>query len=147
MILTQLAFYSDSDELHLRVESKAHFADAPDMESIMIDGTIVRAHACTAGAPQGNLEEPEDRALGRSRGGFRKKIHVMVDALGNPLDFVLTGGQVADITQAHTLVEGVQATYALMDKAYDCDKLIEQLKSQGIIPVIPSKADRKEPRE
>nr|VFJ93710.1 MAG: Transposase DDE domain-containing protein [Candidatus Kentron sp. H]VFJ94355.1 MAG: Transposase DDE domain-containing protein [Candidatus Kentron sp. H]VFK01160.1 MAG: Transposase DDE domain-containing protein [Candidatus Kentron sp. H] len=71
----------------------------------------------------------------------------MVDALGNPLDFVLTGGQVTDITQAYTLVEGVQATYALMDKAYDCDKLIEQLKSQGIIPVIPSTADRKEPRE
>ena len=129
----------------------AHFADAPDMESIMIDGTIVRAHGlCRWRAPGqfgGNLEEPEDRALGRSRGGFRKKIHVMVDALGNPLDFVLTGGWVADITQAHTLVEGVQATYALMDKAYDCDKLIEQLESQGIIPVIPSKADRKEPRE
>ena len=37
--------------------------------------------------------------------------------------------------------------YAIMDKAYDCDKLIEQLKSQGIIPVIPPKANRKEPRE
>lgn len=125
----------------------AHFADDPDMESIMIDGTVARAHACAAGAPQGDLEEPEDQALGRSRGGFSTKIHVMVDALGNPLDFVLTGGQVADITQAYTLVEGVQATYALLDKAYDCDKLIEQLKSQGIIPVIPPKANRKELRE
>ncbi|VFN02875.1 MAG: hypothetical protein BECKG1743D_GA0114223_104064, partial [Candidatus Kentron sp. G] len=31
----------------------AYFADDPDMESIMIDGTVVRAHACAAGAPQG----------------------------------------------------------------------------------------------
>ena len=44
-------------------------------------------------------------------------------------------------------VKGVSATYALMDKAYDADKLIEQLKQQGIIPVIPPKSNRKEPRE
>lgn len=125
----------------------ACLADEPDMESIMIDGTIVRAHACAAGAPQSRLKEPEDQALGRSKGGFTTKIHVMVDALGNPLDFILTGGQAADITQAYILVEGVKATYALMDKAYDADKLIEQLKGQGIIPVIPPKANRKEPRE
>ena len=34
-----------------------------------------------------------------------------------------------------------------MDKAYDADKLIEQLKQQGIIPVIPPKSNRKKPRE
>nr|VFK07904.1 MAG: Transposase DDE domain-containing protein [Candidatus Kentron sp. H] len=34
-----------------------------------------------------------------------------------------------------------------MDKAYDCDKLIEQSKGRGIISVIPSKANRKELRE
>ena len=125
----------------------AHFADDPDMESIMIDGTIVRAHACAAGAPQGHLDEPENQALGRSKGGFTTKIHVMVDALGNPLDFLITGGQAADVTQSYTLIEGVQATYALMDKAYDADKLIAQLKRQGFIPVIPPKSNRKQARE
>lgn len=125
----------------------AHFANDPDRESIMIDGTIVRAHACAGGAPQSHLKAPQDQALGRSKGGFTTKIHVMVDALGNPLDFVLTGGQAADITQAYTLIKGMKATYALMDKAYDADKLIEQLREQGMIPVIPPKANRKEPRE
>ena len=28
----------------------AHFADDPDMENGMVDSTIVRAHACAAGA-------------------------------------------------------------------------------------------------
>ena len=28
----------------------AHFAQEPDMESVMIDSTIVRAHPCAAGA-------------------------------------------------------------------------------------------------
>jgi transposase len=125
-----------------------HIANDPDMENIMIDSTIVRAHACAAGAPQRlSFEPPNDQALGRSKGGFTTKIHVMVDALGNPLDFVLTGGQAADVTQSYTLVKGVRAKYGLMDKAYDADKLIEQLKQQGIIPVIPPKSNRKEPRE
>jgi|SaaInl8_200m_RNA_FD_contig_71_803291_length_920_multi_2_in_0_out_0_2 transposase len=125
-----------------------YFANDPDMESIMIDGTIVRAHACSAGAPQCCPEEQrQDQALGRSKGGFTTKIHVMVDALGNPMDFILTGGQAADVTQAYTLIEGVKANYALMDKAYDADKLIEQLKQQGIIPVIPPKSNRKEQRD
>lgn len=124
-----------------------HFADDPDMESIMIDGTIVRAHACAAGAPQKGLPIATDQALGRSKGGFTTKIHVMVDALGNPLDFILTGGQAADVTQAYVFVEDVWANYALMDKAYDADKLIEQLENKGILPVIPPKSNRKVLRE
>lgn len=28
-----------------------HFADDPDMESVMMDSSVVRAHACAAGAP------------------------------------------------------------------------------------------------
>lgn len=123
------------------------FAHDPDLESILIDGTIVRAHACAAGAPQGHLEASQDQALGRSKGGFTTKIHALVDALGNPLDFILTGGQAADITQAYPLIEGRTATYALMDKAYDADQLIGQLEAQGMIPVIPPKANRKVPRE
>ena len=36
------------------------------------------------------------QALGRSRGGFSTKVHVSVDSLGNPLRFILTGGQQHD---------------------------------------------------
>ncbi len=71
----------------------------------------------------------------------------MCDALGNSLNFILTGGQAADVTQAYTLIEGIRATYALMDRAYNADKLIEQLKKQEIIPVILPKSNRKLPRE
>ena len=124
-----------------------YFANDPDMESVMLDSTIVRAHACAAGAPRNTAETPPNQALGRSKGGFQAKIHIITDALGNPLDFILTEGQAADITQAYVLLEGSKAVCAILDKAYDAGKLIEQLKAQGIIPVIPPKADRKEPRE
>ena len=29
-----------------------HFADCPDMESVILDSTVIRAHPCAAGAPQ-----------------------------------------------------------------------------------------------
>ncbi len=47
----------------------------PDMESIMIDGTVVCAYSCAAGAPQSHLDEAQEQALGRSKGGLH---HVMV---------------------------------------------------------------------
>jgi len=131
-----------------RVWDRMHtfFANDPDMESIMIDSTIVRAHPCAAGAVK-KAEREENQALGRSRGGFSTKIHVLVDALGNPLDFVLTGGQVPDVTQAGTLLEGREADNAIMDKAYDSNDVLNQLDKQGIKAVIPPKSNRRDQRD
>jgi len=42
--------------------------------------------------------------LGRLKGGFTTKIHGITDALGNPLEFILPGGQAGDIGQAETLL-------------------------------------------
>ena len=57
----------------------------------------------------------------QGRGGFTSKIHPLVDALGNPLRFRLTGGQRNDITQAGALIEGIENAVVLGDKGYDCD--------------------------
>jgi len=57
----------------------------PDLEYVMIDSTIVRAHACAAG-----LGKQGEQGLGRSKGGFTSKIHAKVDALGLPLKFIVT---------------------------------------------------------
>ena len=122
-------------------DMRAFFSADADLESIMLDSTVVRAHACAAGAIP-RPTDPPDQALGRSRGGFGSKIHVLVDALGNPLRFVATAGPVADVTQAPALLTGRSATYAIMDKAYDADAVLELLARQAIIPVIPPKANR-----
>lgn len=45
-----------------------------------------------------------ETALGRSRGGLTTKIHLLANALGLPLGFVLTGGQTHDCTQALALL-------------------------------------------
>ena len=35
-----------------------HFADDPDMEQVIVDSTIIRAHPCAAGAPQKKGAKP-----------------------------------------------------------------------------------------
>jgi transposase len=66
-----------------------------DMEWVMMDSTIVRAHQHAAGAKKGN----QNQALGRSCGGFSTKIHAACDALGNPIRFILTGGEASDYSK------------------------------------------------
>lgn len=46
---------------------------------------------------------PTQEARSRSRGGFSTKVHIAVDALGNPVKFVLSEEQMADITGARSL--------------------------------------------
>ena len=50
-----------------------------------------------------------DQAIGRSRGGLSTKIHALVDALGNPLAFLLTPGQAHDLVGADALLPQMAA--------------------------------------
>ena len=89
----------------------------------------------------------QSQALGRSRGGFSSKLHALVDGLGTPLSFVLTGGEVNDMTQAETLLNGWQATHVIADKGYDANGLVAAIEQGGALPVIPSRSHRKHPRD
>ena len=76
------------------------------------------------------------------------KIHAMVDALGNPVGFFLTGGQAHDLVGADHLLPTVQADTLIADKAFDADKrVLEPLAAAGKAAVIPPKANRKLSRE
>ena len=84
--------------------------------------------------------------MGRSRGGFSTKIHAAVDALGNPLRFILTGGQEADVKQAEPLIDGFKPKAVIGDKGYDSDEVVNMVQGRGAEAVIPPKQNRKEPR-
>jgi transposase len=75
------------------------------------------------------------------------KIHAVVDALGNPVALSLTPGQAADITQAEPLLDELEPEAVIADKGYDSDALVAKLDERGIRPVIPPKANRKQPRQ
>jgi len=87
------------------------------------------------------------QGLGRSRGGFGTKIHVLVDALGNPLKFILTSGAAGDNPQAIPLLAGQQTQEVLADRGYDADATVAYIEEQlQATATIPPKQRRLEPR-
>lgn len=89
----------------------------------------------------------KNQALGRSRGGLSTKIHMLTDAAGRPVRFILTGGQAADCKQGISLLDGVDATHVIADKGYDSDEILAFVRDQGAVAVIPPTSNRKIQRE
>jgi transposase len=117
-----------------------HLAADADNEYALIDRTIVRAHQHSAGAKK---KHGEDQAIGRSRGGLSTKIHALVEAFGNVIGFVLSGGHAHDLIGADHLLPSMNADKLLADKACDADELIiSLLENSGKTPVITSKSNR-----
>ena len=71
----------------------------------------------------------------------------MVDALGNPTRFILTGGEKADSEQALPLLAGQRASAVFADKGYDADYIVDAIKAMGSEAVIPPKSNRRVARE
>ena len=76
--------------------------------------------------------------IGYSRLGASTKIHTLVDALGNPVNFILSEGQAHDLTCAPELVADVRCAYVCADKAYDAKAFIDLLQANGCVAVVPS---------
>ena len=120
-----------------------YLATDADNEYAMIDSSIVRAHQHSTVA----LSKRKSEAIGLSKGGLSTKINTVVDALGNPIDFVLTPGQACDLDGSDKLLPNIVAPTILADKGYDADeRVINPLISAGKEVVIPPKQNRKEAR-
>lgn len=107
---------------------------------------------CGKGAPLGRRCEKGGaggachQAIGRSRGGRTTKIHALCDDQGRPHALLLTGGNVADISAAATLVSAVAPPSELLgDKGYDANHLRRFLAERGTVAIIPSTSSRKVP--
>ena len=87
------------------------------------------------------------QCLGRSRGGFSSKIHLLVDALGFPLRFILTGGERHDLTQAESLLAPFHFDADIADKGYDSDPLRARPEAKQVEVVSPSRRYRKQQRD
>ena len=104
-------------------------------------------------APKKNVEvpfEPEDHALGRSRGGFGTKIHLVCEGGGKPLVATLSGGQEHESKFFEELIGEISIAgnpgrprskpdNIAGDKAYSCSRIRDWLARRGIGDVIPTK--------
>jgi transposase len=98
------------------------FAVDANMESVMLDSNVVRAHASAAGAQKKR----------RARRFLRIR---------------LTSGQAHDIKQAPHLLQGLMSDQVIADRGYAAQALVDQIVQSGVIAVIPPHARAKMKRE
>jgi len=91
------------------------------------------------------------KGLHKDRGidGLIKKVHAVVDGLGNSLHFLLSPGTRNDIVYAQALLEpfDLNGKKVLADMGYDQEKLCAYIRQQGGDPVIPSRISTRIQRE
>jgi transposase len=68
---------------------------------------------------------------------------MVADASGQPMRFILTGGEAGDAPQAILLLNGVRATHVIAGRGNDSDKILDFVQGQGAIAVIPPRSNRK----
>jgi transposase len=102
-------------------------------------------------------EEPQDHAFGRGWGGLTTKIHMLRDANGVPLHFLLSGGQASDIAYAQPLLDEAYIPslrdcprkrwrWLLADRGYDAEALRRYCDHYRMQPVIPLRSMKRKPR-
>jgi transposase len=102
---------------------------------------------------KGGAGEPPDHALGRSRGGFSTKLHLVTDGRGLPLAVEATAGQRHESTQFEVLMDAVRIGQprgrprsrpgrVAGDKAYSLDRIRAWLRRHAIGAVIPERSDQ-----
>ena len=64
----------------------------------------------------------------------------------NLLKIILTPGQWHKLTQPSQLIQDMGNTWVLADKGYDHNAFVEKFGKKDCTPVIPSKRNRKHPR-
>jgi transposase len=98
--------------------------------------------------------EPNDHALGRSRGGLSTKLHLACEQGQRPLSMLLTAGQAGDSPQFGPVLDGIRVPRlrggrartrpdrVLADKAYSSRDNRAELRRRGIKATIAEPADQ-----
>ncbi|MFE6629311.1 IS5 family transposase [Streptomyces rochei] len=123
--------------------------------TVSVDSTVCRAHQHAAGARKKGIQaaEPDDHALGRSRGGLSTKVHLASDGQARPLALRITAGQAGDAPAFETVMAGIRVLRSgpgrprtrpdavLADRAYSSRAIRNHLRRRGIRAVIPQPSD------
>lgn len=140
------------EALHVRLDEAGRI----DWDLFCVDGSSIRARRDAAGASpsDGTSSEPADHALGRSRGGFGTKIHLVCDGRGLPMAVTVTAGQRHESTQFEAVMGQVRVPRKrgrprrrprklAGDKGYSYRRVRHYLRRRGIKAVIPTRKDQK----
>ena len=115
------------------------------IEALSIDSTIVKVHPDGTGA----LKKNGPQAIGKSRGGWTTKIHMVAADARTAITFSLSPGHRHDAPEGRQLLrtlEPVESTVCMiMDRAYEGAETRQSVLELGFTPVVPPKQKRVSP--
>jgi transposase len=89
------------------------------------------------------------QSIGKSRGGWNTKIHMVAADARTAIAFALSPGNAHDAPEGRELLWQLprmpKGLPMLMDRAYEGDETGQLVLDPGIIPVVPPKSNRVEP--
>ena len=119
-----------------------HFIDDPDMEYLIIDSTVVRAHHSLRALPKkrwSSISSPRSQPRWvHYKGPCRCR------RPRQPVEIQIERRQEHDVTQAEALISGMESEYVIADRAYDSRQFRESIIGNGTTPVIPPRSNRRE---
>src|SRR5271166_216212 len=89
------------------------------------------------------------QAIGKSRGGWTTKIHMVAADARTAITFALSPGQASDAVEGRKLLGGIgplpAPLHLVMDGAYEDNQTLQLALDFGFIPVVPPRHNRLEP--
>ena len=114
------------------------------IEAFSIDSTSVKVHPDGTGALK---KGPQ--AIGKSRGGWNTKIHMVAADARTAVVFSLSPGNDHDAPHGRALLEELgpmpESIPLLMDRAYEGNETRQLVLDLGMVPVVPPKSNRLHP--
>ncbi len=97
----------------------------------------------------GRFEKRGTQSVGRTRGGWNTKLHMVAASDRDGVIFSLSAGNCSDGPEGRALLRQLgptdQPVYLLMDRAYEGDETRALAEELGYMPVVPPKRNRKNP--
>ncbi|MEP6717172.1 MAG: IS5 family transposase [Terriglobia bacterium] len=115
------------------------------IEAFSLDSTSVKVHPDGTGA----FKKNGPQAIGKSRGGWNTKIHMVAADARTAIVFALSPGNDHDVPHGRALLEELgpmpEGLPMLMDRAYEGNETRQLVLDLGMIPIVPPKSNRLEP--
>ncbi|MDO9131917.1 IS5 family transposase [Hydrogenophaga sp.] len=115
------------------------------IEAVSLDSTSIKVHPDGTGAPKKNGPQ----SIGKSRGGWNTKIHMVAADARTAVTFSLSPGQAHDAPEGRRLLSSLGPTsrpvQLVMDRAYEGNETRQLALDLGFIPVVPPMKTRIEP--
>ena len=97
----------------------------------------------------GRIEKNGPQSIGRTRGGWNTKLHMVAASDQDGVVFALSAGNCGDAPEGRALFQQLgpvdHSVYLLMDRAYEGDETRALAVELGYIPVVPPKSNHKNP--